>query len=101
MARVFAEAGVRAAAAWGDTPEGERTSGRRDLSAARVNVIFPVYRFNEGIDVRAIDALLMLRATDRPLLFIEQREEVCERPMGGGVAGSNPRRALERAGAPL
>ena len=72
MARVFGESGVRAVAVWADTPEDERRAALADLAAARVNVVFSVDLFNEGVDVPAVDTLLMLRPTDSPLLFLQQ-----------------------------
>ncbi len=72
MARVFSEHGVRAAAVWADTPDHEREQALRDLAAARLNVLFSVDLFNEGVDVPLVDMLLMLRPTDSPLLFLQQ-----------------------------
>ena len=72
MTRVFRENGVRAVAVWADTPESERRAALADLEAARVNAVFSVDLFNEGVDVPAVDTLLMLRPTDSPLLFLQQ-----------------------------
>jgi superfamily II DNA or RNA helicase len=72
MERVFVDAGVKARAVWADTPESERKSALADLAARRINVVFSVDLFNEGVDVPAVDALLMLRPTDSPLLFLQQ-----------------------------
>ena len=43
-----------------------------DLAAGRVSVVFSVDLFNEGVDVPVVDALLMLRPTDSPTLFLQQ-----------------------------
>jgi superfamily II DNA or RNA helicase/HKD family nuclease len=72
MARVFNEAGVKARAVWGDSPDGERTSALSDLAARRITVLFSVDLFNEGIDIPEVDTLLMLRPTDSATLFIQQ-----------------------------
>lgn len=72
MARVFTESGVSATAVWADTPDAERRRALSDLSAKRVNVVFSVDLYNEGVDVPAVDALLMLRPTDSPVLFMQQ-----------------------------
>jgi len=72
MARVFHATGIAATAIWSDTPEDERRQALRDLSERRVNVVFSVDLFNEGIDVPAVDTLLMLRPTDSPTLFLQQ-----------------------------
>ena len=60
----------QAVAVWADTPDDER--GRRcPISrAGRCSVVFSVDLFNEGVDVPAVDILLMLRPTDSPVLFL-------------------------------
>ena len=72
MARVFRDAGIQATAIWSDTPDDERHRALKDLAERRVNVVFSVDLFNEGIDVPAVDMLLMLRPTDSPTLFLQQ-----------------------------
>lgn len=72
MARLFREHGVAAVAVWADTPDEERRRALADLGAGRVNVVFSVDIFNEGVDVPAVDTLLMLRPTESPLLFLQQ-----------------------------
>lgn len=72
MARVFREAGIPAIAIWGDTPEEERRRALADLRDGAVKVVFSVDLFNEGVDVPAVDTLLLLRPTDSPVLFIQQ-----------------------------
>ena len=72
MARVFNEAGVKATAVWADTPETERAGALQDLKHGRINVVFSVDLFNEGVDVPAVDTVLFLRPTDSPTLFLQQ-----------------------------
>lgn len=72
MARHFNAAGIPAVAVWADTPEPQRRSALRDLAAREVNVVFSVDLFNEGVDVPAVDTLLMLRPTESPTLFLQQ-----------------------------
>lgn len=72
MARLFREAGIAATAIWSDTPDEERRLALRDLAEGRVNVVFSVDLFNEGVDVPTVDTLLMLRPTDSPTLFLQQ-----------------------------
>lgn len=72
MARVFERHGVRAVAVWGATSDEARRRALDDLKAKRVNVVFSVDLFNEGVDVPAVDTLLMLRPTDSPVLFLQQ-----------------------------
>ncbi|MES1186962.1 MAG: DUF3427 domain-containing protein [Myxococcales bacterium] len=72
MARMFQEAGIAAVAIWSDTLEHERRQALLDLAERRVNVVFSVDLFNEGVDVPAVDTLLMLRPTESPTLFLQQ-----------------------------
>jgi superfamily II DNA or RNA helicase/HKD family nuclease len=72
MARVFNDAGVRSIAVWADSADEERCGALADLAARRVNVVFSVDLFNEGVDVPAVDTLLLLRPTDSPTLFLQQ-----------------------------
>jgi superfamily II DNA or RNA helicase/HKD family nuclease len=72
MAEVFRESGIAATAVWADSSDAERTAALKDLSAGRVNVVFSVDLFNEGIDVPLVDTLLLLRPTDSPTLFLQQ-----------------------------
>jgi superfamily II DNA or RNA helicase/HKD family nuclease len=72
MARVFNEVGVRATAVWADSPDEERRAALRDLAGRKINVVFSVDLFNEGVDVPAVDTLLLLRPTDSPTLFLQQ-----------------------------
>jgi superfamily II DNA or RNA helicase/HKD family nuclease len=72
MARIFNEAGVKATAVWADTPDAERAAALHDLKRRRINVVFSVDLFNEGVDVPAVDTVLFLRPTDSPTLFLQQ-----------------------------
>ena len=72
MARVFTEAGVAAAAVWGETESTVRRQALADLAEGRLNVLFAVDLFNEGVDVPSVDTLLLLRPTDSPTLFLQQ-----------------------------
>jgi superfamily II DNA or RNA helicase/HKD family nuclease len=72
MARIFNETGIRSQAVWADTPSVERQRALEDLAARRINVLFSVDLFNEGVDVPVVDTLLLLRPTDSPTLFLQQ-----------------------------
>ena len=85
MARVFREAGIAAMAIWSDTPEAERRAALADLAARRVNIVFSVDLFNEGVDVPTVDTLLMLRPTDSPTLFLQQLGRGLRRSIGKSV----------------
>ncbi len=85
MARVFQASGVSATAIWSDTPEGVRQAALVDLAARRINVLFSVDLFNEGVNVPAVDTLLMLRPTDSPTLFLQQLGRGLRRSVGKTV----------------
>ncbi|HEX8769339.1 MAG TPA: DUF3427 domain-containing protein, partial [Acidimicrobiales bacterium] len=72
MARHFTKHGIEAVAIWGDSPRAEREGALRDLAEGRVRVVFSVDLFNEGVDVPAVDTVLMLRPTESPVLFLQQ-----------------------------
>ena len=72
MARVFNGANIPSIAIWADTPALDREKALRDLRERRVNVVFSVDIFNEGVDVPSVDTLIMLRPTDSPTLFLQQ-----------------------------
>ncbi|WP_437310913.1 DUF3427 domain-containing protein [Sorangium sp. So ce388] len=85
MARVFREAGIAASAVWGDSPEGERRAALAGLGAREINVVFSVDLFNEGIDVPAVDTLILLRPTDSATLFLQQLGRGLRRSAGKTV----------------
>lgn len=72
MADRFNEVGIRSVAVWAETPATERRQALLDLTAGRLNVVFSVDLFNEGVDLPAVDTLLLLRPTDSPTLFLQQ-----------------------------
>jgi superfamily II DNA or RNA helicase/HKD family nuclease len=72
MAQQFQAFGVAAVAVSGNTPSGEREGALRDLAAGRLQVVFSVDLFNEGVDVPAVDVVLMLRPTESATLFLQQ-----------------------------
>jgi superfamily II DNA or RNA helicase/HKD family nuclease len=72
MARHFSHHGAAATAIWGDSPREDRERALRDLADGRVQAVFSVDLFNEGIDVPAVDTVLMLRPTESPTLFLQQ-----------------------------
>lgn len=72
MARVFRESGIAAVAVSAETPADERQAALTELAHGRINVVFSVDLFNEGVDVPLVDTLLLLRPTDSPTLFLQQ-----------------------------
>jgi len=86
MARHFTEHGVPAVAVWGDSPDDERRGALRDLADGRVRAVFSVDLFNEGVDVPAVDTVLMLRPTESPTLFLQQLGRGLRRSVATGKA---------------
>ena len=83
MAEHFTQAGLPAVAIWGDSPREERSAALRDLAAGRVQVVFTVDLFNEGVDVPHVDTLLLLRPTESPhAVSSSSSAEACARPRG-------------------
>lgn len=72
MAEQFNAAKLPAVAVSGDTPQTERTQALQALAAGQLRAVFSVDLFNEGIDVPAVDTLLLLRPTDSPTVFLQQ-----------------------------
>ncbi|MEO7070750.1 MAG: DUF3427 domain-containing protein [Nostocoides sp.] len=72
MARVFGQAGIPAHVVTGSTPAAERVQALRDLRERRVNVLFTVDVFNEGLDIPDIDTVLFLRPTESATVFLQQ-----------------------------
>lgn len=72
MAHHFNRHNIASVAVWGDSPSGEREAALRDLANGSIRVVFSVDLFNEGVDVPAVDTVLMLRPTESPTLFLQQ-----------------------------
>lgn len=90
MAQHFDRHGISAVAVWGDSPRADREAALRDLAAGRVQVVFSVDLFNEGVDVPVLDTVLMLRPTESPTLFIQQ--------LGRGLRKAADKSHLHRPG---
>lgn len=85
MARQFASAGVTCAAVYSGS-EMSRTEALERLRDGRLAVIFSVDLFNEGVDLPAIDTILMLRPTESKILFLQQ--------LGRGLRKIDPKEKL-------
>lgn len=72
MARVFNNAGIPAVAVSGDTAALDRQQALSDLRARRINVLFAVDLFNEGLDIPEVDTVLFLRPTESATVFLQQ-----------------------------
>ena len=72
MASHFKTHGIEAVAVWADTPTNERRDALRRMANGSVQAVFSVDLFNEGVDVPAVDVVLMLRPTESATLFLQQ-----------------------------
>ncbi|WP_174267345.1 DUF3427 domain-containing protein [Streptomyces sp. SLBN-31] len=72
MAECFRKAGFQAAALDSDSSPNERELTLDDLKAGRIQVIFSVDLFNEGLDIPDVDTLLLLRPTNSATVFLQQ-----------------------------
>ncbi|MFG2788753.1 DUF3427 domain-containing protein [Streptomyces sp. NPDC048419] len=72
MARQFNEAGFQTAALDADSSPAERELKLRELRDGKIQVIFSVDLFNEGLDIPDVDTLLLLRPTSSATVFLQQ-----------------------------
>jgi superfamily II DNA or RNA helicase/HKD family nuclease len=72
MADRFAAAGLSAVAVTSRSTSDERRQALHDLRDGTVNIVFTVDLFNEGVDVPAVDVVLMLRPTESATVFLQQ-----------------------------
>jgi superfamily II DNA or RNA helicase/HKD family nuclease len=72
MADRFRDAGFQAAALDSDSTGAERERTLRDLKDGRIQVIFSVDLFNEGLDIPDVDTLILLRPTNSATVFLQQ-----------------------------
>jgi superfamily II DNA or RNA helicase/SAM-dependent methyltransferase len=71
MAAQFGKAGVTCAAVYSGSTLG-RADALERLRDGRLTIIFSVDLFNEGVDLPAIDTVMMLRPTESKILFLQQ-----------------------------
>lgn len=67
-----AERNYRTQAVTGDTPVSQRNKAIRDLENGDLDYIFTVDLFNEGIDIPALNQIVMLRNTQSSIVFTQQ-----------------------------
>ncbi|MER8626100.1 DEAD/DEAH box helicase family protein [Mesorhizobium sp. M1143] len=72
MARFFVSAGLRAVAVHAGPSSAPRTTSLKQLAIGEIDVIFAVDMFNEGVDVPAIDTVMMLRPTESTVIWMQQ-----------------------------
>lgn len=71
MAEQFVRAGIAAAAVYGGS-DLSRGEALQQLTDGRLQILFSVDLFSEGVDLPAIDTILMLRPTESTILFQQQ-----------------------------
>lgn len=85
MARSFRTAGLNAVALSGESHRDERQQALLDLRSGKIQVIFSVDLFNEGVDIPDIDTLLLLRPTASATVFLQQLGRGLRRTEGKAV----------------
>ncbi|SDS82679.1 Helicase conserved C-terminal domain-containing protein [Halopseudomonas litoralis] len=71
MADYFSRQGVKAAAVYASS-QLSRGEALDQLTSGELEVLFSVDLFNEGVDLPAIDTVMMLRPTESKILFLQQ-----------------------------
>ena len=72
MTRKFNEAGLKALCVTGGTDPEERRRAPLRLQSGELSVLVTCDLYNEGVDLPAVDTLLLLRPTQSPVLFQQQ-----------------------------
>ena len=72
MAAFFVREGLRAVAVHAGANSAPRTTSLKQLADGEIDVIFAVDMFNEGVDVPAIDTVMMLRPTESTVIWMQQ-----------------------------
>ncbi|MBK9668331.1 MAG: DEAD/DEAH box helicase family protein [Gammaproteobacteria bacterium] len=72
MEKFFRDRGVRAVAVHSGPRSAPRTQSLEQLESGELQIIFAVDMFNEGVDLPAIDTVLMLRPTESKILWLQQ-----------------------------
>ncbi|MEV8595449.1 DUF3427 domain-containing protein [Streptomyces sp. NPDC052012] len=72
MADFFRNANFQAVALDSDSPAHVRAQALADLRDGKLQVIFSVDLFNEGLDIPNVDTLLLLRPTNSATVFLQQ-----------------------------
>lgn len=72
MRDFFLGRGARAASVHSGATTDPRVASMERLASGELDVVFAVDIFNEGVDVPAIDTVLMLRPTESQILWLQQ-----------------------------
>jgi hypothetical protein len=70
--RWLRERGVRVEAVFAGAGSGDRSDCLAKIAAGELDALCVVDMFNEGIDVPAVDRVVMLRPTESPVVFLQQ-----------------------------
>ena len=71
MKKFFTDKGVKAVSVHSQS-ETNRNLAIKMLKEKKIDIIFSVDLFNEGVDIPLIDTILMLRPTESKIIFIQQ-----------------------------
>ena len=69
---VFNNRGYKTIALTGENSESERTAAIENLESDKLDYIFTVDIFNEGIDIPKVNQIIMLRPTQSAIIFVQQ-----------------------------
>ncbi|MBZ0264052.1 DUF3427 domain-containing protein [bacterium] len=72
MARFFNENGINASSLSSESNASERQTAQNRLVHKKINILFVVDLYNEGIDIPEIDTVLFLRPTESLTVFLQQ-----------------------------
>lgn len=72
MADYFRDAGVRAAAVHAGDASAPRAASLERLAGGGLDIVFAVDMFNEGVDLPALDTVMMLRPTESRIVWLQQ-----------------------------
>jgi hypothetical protein len=72
MADRFNKVGIPSVAVTSATDRNAREQALKDLRDRKINAVFTVDLFNEGVDVPQIDTVLFLRPTESATVFLQQ-----------------------------
>jgi superfamily II DNA or RNA helicase len=72
MAKQFEQARIKSLAVTSKTTPKARAEALASLKSGDVQVLFTVDLFNEGVDIPAVDVVLMLRPTESATIFLQQ-----------------------------
>lgn len=72
MADYFQNVGIKAVSVHSGASSAPRTASLEQLEAGKIDVIFAVDMFNEGVDLPHVDTVMMLRPTESSILWLQQ-----------------------------